>query len=52
MAERLAVFGLVIGIALLLTGVGFVIVAFAIFGREPATEPRPEPQLTARPVTS
>lgn len=35
MAEQLSIFGLVVGIALLLTGVGLVIVAFAIFGREP-----------------
>ena len=40
MAERLAVFGLVMGIALLLTGIGLVILAFAVFGRErsPAEE--------------
>jgi hypothetical protein len=35
MAERLAVFGIVVGVALLLTGVGLVILAFAVFGREP-----------------
>ena len=35
MAERLSVFGLVVGAALLLTGVGLVILAFAVFGREP-----------------
>jgi hypothetical protein len=40
MAERLSVFGLVVGIALLLTGVGLVILAFAVFGREPAAETR------------
>ena len=39
MAERLSVFGLVVGIALLLTGIGLVILAFAVF-REPATEAR------------
>jgi len=40
MAERLAVFGLVVGIALLLTGVGLVILALAVFGRrESVTEP-------------
>jgi hypothetical protein len=51
MAERLAVFGLVVGIALLLTGIGLVILAFAVFGREPeaATEGAP---ITARPVTN
>ena len=37
MAERLAVFGLVVGIALLLTGLGLVILAFAVFGREPSS---------------
>ena len=35
MAEQLAIFGLVVGVALLLTGIGLVIVAFAVFGREP-----------------
>ena len=34
MAERLAVFGIVVGIALLLTGIGLVILAFAVFGRK------------------
>lgn len=39
MAERLSVFGLVVGVALLLTGIGLVILAFAVFGRrEQATE--------------
>jgi hypothetical protein len=33
MAERLSVFGLVVGAALLLTGIGLVILAFAVFGR-------------------
>jgi hypothetical protein len=33
MAERLSVFGLVVGVALLLTGLGFLILAFAVFGR-------------------
>ena len=49
MAENLALFGLVVGVALLLTGVGLVILAFAVFGREP--EPETAPQLQARPVT-
>lgn len=39
MAEQLALFGMVVGVALLLTGVGLVIVAYAIFGRrEPVAE--------------
>ena len=33
MAERLAIFGIVVGIALLLTGIGLVILAFVVFGR-------------------
>jgi hypothetical protein len=33
MAERLAVFGMVVGVALFLTGIGLVILAFAVFGR-------------------
>jgi hypothetical protein len=36
MAQQISVFGIVVGIALLLTGVGLVILAFAVFGREPA----------------
>jgi hypothetical protein len=36
MAEQLSIFGIVVGVALLLTGVGLVILAFAVFGREPA----------------
>jgi hypothetical protein len=43
MAERLAIFGIVIGVALLLTGIGLVILAFAVFGRAPeaATQSAP-----------
>jgi hypothetical protein len=51
MAERLSVFGLVVGIALLLTGIGLVILAFAVFGREPAEEPSVAPA-TATPIAS
>ncbi|HJS49373.1 MAG TPA: hypothetical protein VJ745_03545, partial [Gaiellaceae bacterium] len=51
MAERLSVFGLVVGIALLLTGVGLLVIAFAVFGRRaPVTESgRTAP--TTMPVT-
>jgi hypothetical protein len=49
MAERLAVFGIVVGIALLLTGVGLVILAFAVFGREPAAAKQRAPM--ASPAT-
>ncbi len=48
MAEQLSIFGLVVGVALLLTGVGLVIVAFAVFGREAeATAPAHKPTTTA-----
>ena len=33
MAERISVFGIVVGIALILTGIGLVILALAVFGR-------------------
>jgi hypothetical protein len=36
MAEKLAIFGIIVGIALLLTGIGLVILAFAVFGRRVA----------------
>jgi hypothetical protein len=39
MAEKLSIFGIVVGIALLLTGIGLVILALAVFGR---SEPREE----------
>ena len=50
MAEQLSIFGLVVGVALLLTGIGLVIVALAVFGREPELETEGAP-LAARPVT-
>lgn len=34
MAQQLSIFSIVVGIALLLTGIGLVILAFAVFGRE------------------
>ena len=52
MAERLSVFGLVVGIALLLTGIGLVIVAYAVF-RKPAEATDVAPRAaSATPVTS
>ena len=51
MAERLAVFGLVVGVALLLTGIGLVILAFAVFSRAlPVAEPA-RPMASTTPVT-
>jgi hypothetical protein len=52
MAERLSVFGIVVGVALLLTGIGLVILAFAVFGkREEATDVAVA-RAPATPVTS
>ncbi len=37
MAEQLALFGIVVGVALLLTGIGLIILAYAVLGRAQAT---------------
>jgi hypothetical protein len=50
MAEQLSIFGLVVGVALLLTGVGLVILAFAVFGREPAAEAK-RSKVSTQPAT-
>ena len=50
MAEQLAIFGIVVGVALLLTGIGLVLLAYMVFGREPKGSPERAP--LARPVTS
>jgi hypothetical protein len=36
MADRLGLFGIVVGVALLLTGIGFIVLAFAALHRRPA----------------
>jgi hypothetical protein len=42
MAEQISIFGIVVGIALLLTGIGLIILAFAVFRRAPEeTGPTP-----------
>jgi hypothetical protein len=41
MAQQISIFGIVVGVALLLTGIGLVILAFAVFGRWPETPPTP-----------
>jgi hypothetical protein len=48
MAENLAVFGLVVGVALLLTGIGFVILAWFALGK--AYKKEEAPALTPTPV--
>ena len=50
MAERLSIFSLVVGIALLLTGIGLVLLAFAVFGRPEEEEAAVAPAVT--PATS
>jgi len=50
MAEQLSIFGLVVGVALLLTGIGLVILAFAVFGREPAAQTS-KARTSTQPVT-
>jgi hypothetical protein len=49
MAEQLAIFGIVVGVALFLTGFGLVILAFAVFGRSEAAKEKVAPAPT--PVT-
>ena len=51
MAERLSVFGLVVGIALLLTGIGLVILAFAVFGTRAEARDVAVARAPATPVT-
>lgn len=48
MAEQLSLFSMVVGVALLLTGIGLVILAFAVFGRERREEAA---ALAAEPAT-
>jgi hypothetical protein len=48
MSEMLSIFSIIVGIALLLTGIGLVILALAVFGRwrpvaQPAAAPTPAP---------
>jgi hypothetical protein len=47
MAEQLSLFGMVVGVALLLTGIGLVIIAFAIFGQR---VPAPAGKRAAAPI--
>jgi hypothetical protein len=49
MAENLALFGIVVGIALLLAGVGFIILAVAVLG-EPKRAAAAAPSTAATPV--
>jgi hypothetical protein len=41
MAEQISIFGIVVGIALLITGIGLIILAYAVFVRGGKEEPAP-----------
>ena len=38
MAEQTALFGIVVGIALVITGIGLIVIAYAVFVRRPGEE--------------
>ena len=40
MAEQLALFGIIVGIALVLTGIGLILLAYAVFVRGTSQEPQ------------
>ena len=42
MAEQISIFGIVVGIALILTGIGLIILAYAVFRRMPGGSARAE----------
>ena len=42
LAERIALFSIVMGVALLLTGIGFLVLTIAVLRPERATEPTPQ----------
>jgi hypothetical protein len=52
MAEQIALFGLVVGIALLLSGVGFLILAIAVLGSATVAKEATKAAPAATPVTS
>ena len=52
MGERLAFFGIVVGIALLLTGIGFLVLAAAVFRRRSLDPTAPAPVETREPLTT
>lgn len=52
MAEQIALFGLVVGVALLLSGIGFMILAIMALGAGARAEAAEQAGATATPVTS
>ena len=52
MAEQLSIFGIVVGIALLLAGIGFIILALVVLGGAFATKTAPTTTRAATPLAS
>ncbi len=52
MADQLALFGIVVGIALLLTGIGFAVLAGGLLGRKPRAAAEVNAPIAATPVPS
>ncbi len=50
MADQLALFGIVVGIALLLTGIGFAVLAGGLLGRKPRAAAEVKMPIAATPV--
>ena len=50
MAENLALFGMVVGVALLLSGIGFIILALRVLGGVPATRTEKDPAPSMQPA--
>jgi hypothetical protein len=50
MADQLALFGIVVGIALLLTGIGFAVLAGGLLGRKPRAAAEVKMPIAASPV--
>lgn len=51
MAEQIALFGVIVGIALLLSGIGFLILAVAVLGGARAASQKSAPTPSVKPVT-
>ena len=52
MAEQLSLFGIVVGVALLLTGIGLLILALAVLGGRFRAEAAERPRITTKVATS
>jgi len=52
MAQQIALFGLIVGIALLLSGIGFLVLAIAVLGGATAASTKPATTTSVKPVTT